>query len=306
MKKRYLIHIGGAVRDDKDTSTSDKNAFLHEKEALKVESGQKCSDSEDKDSDSPVPKIRSRWVHRTIQTLLILLFIAVSDITTVTDITEKKKSVSEVLKDLPKESNTKTEVEDEADLAFKVSRLGRLFQHPWSQRILLSVTFVYSILLMLAIFAFHLLYWPAHLTLLIRWQCALYEELNKGATVPWRFIAFKSIADLAIWTIVGVTVLMKSNRLRGALCKCFRWSHAVTCWLFLTAIIMGSSLVDQVEHQYNFNEVDKAQLILKPSWFITRPSLVAYIYSGVVCNAVGAVRLAKYFWNNDVTKPMAC
>jgi hypothetical protein len=154
------------------------------------------------------------------------------------------------------------------------------------------------LLAMLLVFAFYLLFWPSILILFIMLQCGFYEDLNQGAKVPWQSIALKSTLHLAIWTIIGVTLLLKPNRLQGVLWKCFKWTHAVNWWLFwgiVESYSFGAIVARRIGFHYTGISMEVVLLIM-------RPSLVAYLYSGAVCDGVVAVRLSKFFWNNDITK----
>jgi hypothetical protein len=299
-RSRYLVHIGGARRDKDQAAALDEKASLHEKKALNVECGQKCSDDEDSklepksehESDSPASTTRSRWVHRAVFTLLIL-FLAL-----LVGGKNEKEIASKTNKETLESSSTEAEAEGEVDKSPPTSRWGKFVQHPWSQGIVKSAIFLLVLLAMLLVLKYYLLFWPCLLTVFIMLQCAVYEYLNHGATVPWQSIALKSTLHLAIWTIIGVTLLLKPNRLQGVLWKCFKWTHAVNWWLFwgiLESYCLGAFVARRIGFHYTGITM---QVIL----LIMRPSLVAYLYSGIVCDVVVAVRLCKYFWNNDITK----
>ena len=127
-------------------------------------------------------------------------------------------------------------------------------------------------------------------------QCLFHEKLNPGATVPWQAIALKSTLHLTIWTIVGVTLLLKPNRLQGMLWKCLRWTHAVNWWLFWVPF---ESYYLSVFMAGRIGTNSTVEVFM----FILRPSLLAYLYSGIIRDAFVAVQLCKFIWNNAMTKP---
>lgn len=300
-KSRYLMHIGGATRNNDHSATLNEKAVLHEKEALTLESGQKCSNDEDidqklkpeHDSASRTSTIFPRWVHRAFFILLMLFLLPIFGGK------NAKETAFQPHKETLESWTAKAKATAEVDKPSRTSCWGRfLHNHPWSQRILNSATLILGLLFMLAVFAFHLLFWPLILTIFVLLQVALYTELNNTATVPWQSIAFKSTLHLAIWTILGVTFLLKPNRLQGVLWKCFRWTHAINWWLFW-AVTESHLYGPLVARWIGFHYTGiTAEVVL----FILRPTIVAYLYSGVVRDGVIAVRLFKYLWNNDITK----
>ena len=298
---RYLVHIGGVKREKDDAAVLDEKASLHEKEALIVESGLKCSDHEDSnlepssqhDPGSPASTASPGRFSRAIQILTILFLAALCNSL------DMKATPSKSHKEIPESSSVKTEAEGEANESH-TSRWGRFVQHPVSQKLLGYATLFLLLLSMLAFFAFHLLFWPSFLGLFIALQGVFYEDLNSGATVPWQSIALKSTLYLAIWTIIGVNLLLKPNRLQGTLWKCVRWTHAVNWWLFWV-VFEGHSLWGFVARRIGFS-YSQIVFVTELVYFIIQPLLVAYLYSGVVRDAVVAVRLCKLFWNYDLTK----
>lgn len=297
---RYLVHIGGVKREKDDEAVLDEKASLHEKEALSVESGLKRSDDEDSDlepssqhdSGSPASTASPGRFSRAIQILAILFLAALFNSK------EMEKTPSKTHKETPESSSVKTETEGEANESRPTSRWGRFVQHPVSQQMSEYATLLLLLLSMLAVFAFHLLFWPLFLGLFIILQCALSEDANRGTTVPWQSIALKSTLYLAVWTIIGVNLLLKPNRLQGTLWKCVKWTHAVNWWMFWF-LFEGHYLWGFVARRIGF---PYSQIVMEMVFFITQPLLVAYLYSGVVRDAVVAVRLCKFFWNYDFTK----
>ena len=297
---RYLVHIGGVRRKKDDAAVLDEKASLHEKEALNVESGLKCSNDEDSDlepklqhhSDSPASTARPRRLSGAIRILAILFLAALFDYK------DLKKTPSETHRGTLESSSVETEAEEEVNKSRPTSRWGRFVQHPVLQGMLRYATSLLILLFMLAVFTFHLLFWPLFLGLSITLQYALYEDTNGGATVSWQSVALKSTLYLAIWTTIGVNFLLKPNPLQSMLWKCVKWTHAVNWWLFWV-VFEGHFLWGFVARRTGF---PYSVIVTEIVFFILRPVLVAYLYSGVVCNAVVAVRLCKFFWNYDLTK----
>ncbi len=297
---RYLVHIGGVGRKKDDAAVLDEKASLHEKEALNVESGLRCSNDEDSDlepkpqhdSDSPASTAHSRRLFRVIEILAILFVAAFWDCKDI------KETPSETHRSILESSSFVTEAEEEVNKSRPTSRWGRFIQHPVLQKVLDYAILVLILLYMLAVFTFHLIFWPLLLGLFVALQCALYEDINGGATVPWQPVAFKSTLYLAIWTIIGVNFLLKPNPLQSMLWKCIKWTHAVNWWLFWV-VFEGHYLWGFVARWTGFPH---SEILTEMVFFVVRPVLVAYLYSGVVRDAVIAVRLCKFFWNYDLTK----
>lgn len=300
-KSRYLTHIVGTERNNDHAATPNEKASLHEKEALILESGQKCSNDKDSDqepkskhdSDFITSTVLPRWVHKATFIVLILFLVAISGGN------NENATGSKTHKEILESSSAKAEAEGEADKSPPTSWWGRfVHDHPWSQRILNSAILLLGPVAMLLFVAYHLLFWPWLLTVFIVLQCLFCSELNDSAAVPWQSIALKSTLYLAIWTIVGVTLLLKPNRLQGMLWKCFKWTHAINWWLFwvfMESYSFGNLVARRVGFQYT-------GIMTEVAMFIIRPSLVAYLYSGAVRDAVVALRVSKYLWNNDITK----
>ena len=298
-KSRYLVHIGGATRDQDHAATLDEKASLHEKEALIVESGRNCRKPEDSGlgpeskhdsntSQSPLP----RWMPRVFcNTLIILLLLASFGGR------NNKEFPSQPHKGILERSSPKAEAVGELDKTPPTSWWGKFVQDPWSQKILASGILVLGFLGMLVVLAFHLLFWPLLLVSFILLQYLFHLEINHGAPVSWQAIALKSTFQLATWTIIGVTLLLKSNRLQGVLWKCFKWTHAVNWWLFWV-VFESFNTLDVVARRIGSQPTLTTMEVVM---FIVRPSLVAYLYSGVVLDTVVAVRLCKHFWKTNVT-----
>ena len=296
-KSRYLVHIGGATQEKDHAAVHDEKAFLHEKEALDLESGHQGSSDGDSslepksEDDSKLPKSTalSRWIHRTIYILLLLFLVAIS---------EGKKDNQKNNKATPESSSEKTDAHGEVDHPPQTSWWGKMVLPPRVQGVFMAAVIPLVLLFMLAVVVFHLLFWPLLLTLFILLQCALHGETNPGVTAPWESIAIKSILHLAIWTFIGVGLLLKPNRIQGTLWQVIKWTHAVNWWLFwvvFESYFCGTPVA-------RWFGIHFSQNTMKVVLFVLRPSLVAYLYSGVVRDVLIAVRLGKYFWKNDVMK----
>ena len=295
-KSRYLVHIG-ATKEKDHVAVHDEKAYLHEKEALDLESGKKGSrdgdssletKSED-DSELPTSTALSRWIHRAIYILLLLFLVAIS---------EGKKESRKHHKATPASSSEKTDPEGEVDQPPQTSWWGKMVLPPRIQGLAMAAVIPLILLFMLAVVVFNLLFWPLLLTLFILLQCALHGEINPGVAAPWESVAIKSILHLAIWTIIGVGLLLKPNRIQGTLWQVIKWTHAVNWWLFwviFESYFCGSPVA-------RWFGIHFSQNTMKVVLFVLRPSLVAYLYSGVVRDVLIAVRLGKCFWNNDVVK----
>ncbi len=294
-QNQYLVHIGGATKGGNHAATLDEKASLHEKEALNIESGLQRKNDKDSHleaSNSPVLKARAGWVCKAILIQLILLRTALAAGNMEKDMVSETHH--EVLQSC---SKAKSEAEVLVENSPPTSRWGKVVQHPRSQKIINSAMLLTAVPILLAVYAFHLLFWPMILTLFILLQCLFHEVLYPSVSVPWQSIALKSTLHLAIWTIIGVTLLLKPNRFQGQLWKGLKWTHAVNWWLFWVVL-----------ESYNFSSfaaqwigLPYTRITTEVVWFIMRPSLVAYLYSGVVRDVFVAVRLCKYFWNNDFT-----
>ena len=296
-KSRYLVHIGGATKEKNQAAVQDEKAYLYEKEALNLESGQKGGSDGDSslgpkpedDSDSSPSTALSRWTHKAIYILLLLFLIAVSD-----GKQEKEKSH----KATAERSSEKTDAGGEVNQPPQTRWWGNMVLPPRIQGLSMAAVVPVIVVVMLAVVVFHLLFWPLLLTLFILLQCALHGELNPGVTTPWESIAIKSTLHLAVWTIIAVVLLLNQNRVQGMLWKSIKWAHAVNWWLFWV-IFESYFCWTPVARWFG---IHYSQNTMKVVFFVLRPSLVAYLYSGVVRDIYIAVKLGKYFWNNDIMK----
>lgn len=301
---RYLVHIGGVKREKDDAAILNEKASLYEKEALNVESALKSRDDKDSalepssqhDSSSPASTAGQGRLSRAIQLLTIFFLACLS--ASLLDSKETRGTPSGTHKETSESSIVQSETEEEVNTFRPTSWWGRFVQHPVSQKLLGYATMFLLLLSMLAFFAFHLLFWPLFLGLSIGLQGLFCEISNSGATVPWQSIALKSTSYLAIWTIVGVNLLLKPNRLQGMLWKCVKWTHAVNWWLFWF-VVEGHACWGVVARRIGFAQ---SQIVMELVFFVIQPLLVVYLYSGVVRDAVVAVRLCKSFWNSDLAK----
>ena len=144
------------------------------------------------------------------------------------------------LKAIPESSSEKSDAGGKVDQHPQTSWWGKMVLPPQVRGLFTAAIFPLSVLVMLAVVLFHLLLWPSLLTLFIAIQCLLHEEINPGETVPWESIAIRSTLHLAIWTIIGVGLLLKPNRIQGLLWKFIWWTYAVNWWLFWVPFEMYS------------------------------------------------------------------
>ena len=296
-KSRYLVHIGGATREKDRPAIHDEKAYIHEKEALDIESGQKGSGDGDNDLEpkpedqhnSPVSTASSGRLNGAIRVLLFLFLVAISDC---------KKEKGKTHKEPSEASSEKADAEGEVDQPHKTKWWEKIVLPPRLQGLFWSAVLPLITLVMVGVVVFQLLFWPLLLTLFILLQCGLYEEVNPAVAVPWEIIAFKSTLHVTLWTVIGVGLLLKPNRMQGTLWKCMKWAHAVSWWLFwvlLETYSCGTPVARWFGIHYSQNTT-------KVVYFVLRPAVVAYLYSGVVRDALTAVRLCRYFWNNGVEK----
>ena len=170
------MHVGGATKKKDQAAVQDEKAYLHEKEALNIESGQKGSSDGDRslkiksedDSNVPTSIARPRWTLRRFYILLLLFVIAFS---------VGQKTKEEITKAAPESSSEKTDAEGQLDQPPQTSWWGKLVLPPRVQGLL---TAAIVRLAMLAVVVFHLLRWLLLLTLFIMLQCFFHEEINYG------------------------------------------------------------------------------------------------------------------------------
>ena len=295
-KSRYLVHVGGATRDKDHPAIPDEKPHGDEKIPLDLEAGQKGNSDGDgslkpksEDSpDSPASSAPSRWIHRAFLTLLLLFLVAISHVNL-----ENKKFHTET----PERSSEKADAEGKADNSPQPRWWGQISRHPRLQGLLTSAVIPFIVLIMLSLVIFHILFWPTLLLLFILLQCGFYTEIHPSTTtVPWETIALNSSLHLTVWTILAVGLLLQPNRLQGTLWKCTRWTQAISWWLFwipFELYFCGMPMAKRFG-------VPDVRNTTKEVFFFLRPSLVAYLYSGVVRDVLIAVRLCKFFWNEDI------
>ncbi|MCJ1291655.1 hypothetical protein MMC34_003200 [Xylographa carneopallida] len=296
---RYLVHIGGVNTVKSPAAALDDKAALHEKEALQVESGQGCSN----DKDSPPEQHQSehnsghaasskpmRWVYKATYTALVLFLCFVGEV--------PKGTTSGIDKATPERSDTKTEAEWKPEMTPSTSQWNKIVRHPWMKAIARTGILLVGLLGLLFFFAYHLCFWPAVLLFVILKQGCTYDYFNEHSTIPWQSIALKSTLYLIIWTTIGATLLVKPNRFQGVLWKCFKWTYAVTWWLFW--LVLESNSVWTVASwlyglHYNY-------AIVMQVFFFVQPIFIAHLCSGIVCDAVVAIRVLKYFRTTGLDK----
>ena len=289
-RSRYLTHVC-QVKKEKDRATVlDEKASLHEKEAFNVEAGRHSPElgSEPK-PDTQMPTKRQRWAARAFCTLAVLFLIAIG-------ISDGKKD--EKSKNKPKaseDSATDTQTKEKVDTPIPSSL------SPWDRYMYGPVISIFVLLSIFVVFAFHLLFWPLLLACFITYEILILENLHpddaENSTFLWKAIALRRIAYFTVWTIVGVTLVLKPTRFQRKIWMAFRWTHAVTWWLFW-GIIESHALGGLMARWMCLS----IRCLPEQSFvFIMRPFLVAYLCSGAVCNAASALCMIKYLWDNDIT-----
>ena len=139
---RYLIHVGGAKRDKSPSAAIDKIAVLHEKEALRVESGQnyekealhlkpdqKCDNEENTDLNTAKSTILPQWVCQVIYVLAMLF------LTSLCRGTGTEKNASKTQELFSKRSSTTAQAEEKAQISPQTSWWSRFIHHPCSQTV---------------------------------------------------------------------------------------------------------------------------------------------------------------------------
>ncbi|MCJ1287654.1 hypothetical protein MMC26_007006 [Xylographa opegraphella] len=290
-KSRYLVHIGGAKGGEIVAAALDEKAALYEKEAFKVESGQHCSNDDDPEP-GPQPKHKSGHPASAIYLRLANKAMFITCILCVLGVARQRKQVAPGTDhEISEKSSMKTEAEWLTDIPHSTSTWHRIDDRQWLKATISTATLLLAIFGMLVVLIFHVLFWPAVLVLVILQQCAIYEYLNNNTAIPWQSIALRSTLRLVIWITIGVTLLVRRNKFQAMLWKCFKWTHAVTWWLFLAVVefySVGCVVATRYELQYDAK-------ITRQVFVTVRPILIAYLCSGIVCDAVVAVRLRKLF-----------
>ena len=295
---RYCTHILDAKRDQDSNLSLEEEVMFHEKEGLDIESGQKDR-IEDNDPElktksgsySPVSTTYRRGVHRAM-IILIGLFL----LSFLVPGNEKPQTIFKSFKDVRRTLSTKAVVKEDSNKSQRASQWSRLCRHPWSQRTFSFIILFLGLVVMLCNFAWQIAFWPAFTWLFILLEFAIYEDLHPGVTVPRQTIAVKLTFYLVLWTIIRVTLLSRPTRLQSMLWKCLKWTHAINWWLFFV-VLESHTIGAFVAKQMGVYNIE----ITKAIFFIIRPSLVAYVCSGFLCDAVVIVRVFKYLWYNDVT-----
>ena len=287
-KSRYLAHVG-RMRKEKDQTAAalDESASLHEKEAFDVEAGEKSSETESEpESDTQTMTKRQRLVARVLISMIMLFFV------TIRPSKGKKNKEVKSKEETPEKLVTDNQTE-EIDAPPPPSSRWCMFVSGPIAYLLLSLSII-------AVLAYQLLFWPVLLAYFIGYERLIYGDLYKNdgehSTILFESNPLRPICYFAIWTIAGVTLMENTTRFHIKIWTAFRWTHAVTWWLFwgilefhvwgdMMAKWMGLSL----------------RGLPPPSFaFVILPFLFAYLCSGMVCNATTTLRTIKYLWDNDV------
>ena len=171
----------------------------------------------------------------------------------------------------------------------------------WSKYVYVPVITLFVALSVIVVFAFQLLFWPFFLAQFIIHEILILEDYHQSEAAilafPWKAMALKLTCYFIIWTVAGVTLLQTQTRFQRKIWMAFRWTHAVSWWLFwglLEFHVLGGLLIKWMGPPI-------CGLPNQPFAFVMRPFLVAYLCSGAVCNTASALRMIKYVWDNDLT-----
>ena len=298
-KSRYLTHVGGTkekAEKEKDVEANlDEKAPLVEKETPDVE-GKKQVQFDERfvpnagpatSSEPQPPKIRPRGTWRILLLVLISYLFIGNETSGEDDAISKPKE--------EKSENLSAETKKKVDTPSPTSRWGKFVQHPRARNFFDNILLVFVALCTFVAAAYHVLFWPWFLMYFIVTECAIYGRLYHTTTVPWRSITLNMTLYTTLWTILGVTLLMKTHRLRSVLWNSFAWTYAIVWWLFW--IIMESHLFAEILVKWAGLSV--AGFTEQTFMFIMRPFLFVYLYSGVVCNIVTAVPTIKRLWEEE-------
>jgi len=225
-------------------------------------------------------------VFRVGLTILVLFCYSLSGVT------DEKEAASTNDKEEPKSTDTITKAE--AEESPPPTRWGKIYRHPWIKSTGISSGVLLLLLCRLFILvARFFVCWPGLFGLFVLNQIAFYQEIHRDKTVPWQSITLNATACLTIWTVTGVTLLMVPNRFQDTSWKCFKWTHAVSFWLFwipFESYYMGGFVLRWIG-------VPNPGITTNLYMFFLQPSILLYIYSGIVFDAVDGLRLCKHFWN---------
>ncbi|MCJ1311680.1 hypothetical protein MMC25_005353 [Agyrium rufum] len=302
-KSQYLVHIHGVTRPQHHATIQDEEALNHEEKPFKLESGQKsvnAGDSNSKpepeaESDASASPIHPIWINRVFNVLFILMVIFF-----LSGKSKKHDDASQVDTTTQACSTTKAEAEREVKKPPPTDLWGKCIKHPWSQKLVRWAVLVGLFLVILVVFTYNVLYWPFLLILFILEQCVMYGALEPKATIPWQSIALKSTLYFIVFTTIGATLLLKPNRWLAKFWKYLKWTHAVNWWLFwsIWQSPAFANIVIKWTASYFTIQFYSGSTSMAFMAFIVRPALVAYLYSGALCDAVAAVRYCTYIWKN--------
>ena len=299
-KSRYLIHIGGTKKKaekEKDVEASlEEKASLIEEEVHDIETEKhvpldekSVPNATPEPSSGPRPSTTQRKISWKALAMILILYLLGLE-----EEFGKKGAASQPKEEKPE--NPSIEAKEKADKTSPTSRWGKIIQHPWTRKVEDKALLFFIALFTFVTAAYHVLFWPWFLMYFIVTECAIYGRLYNTTTVPWRSITLNMTLYTTLWTIAGATILLKPNRFRGVLWNSFAWTYAIVWWLFW--IIMESHLFGEILVRWAGTSV--AGFTERSFMFIMRPFLFVYLYSGVVCNVVVAVRAIKHLWEEEI------
>ena len=290
-KSRYLIHVGGLGKKKHESDVLNEKASLHEKEALNVEAGETTSESpSEPKSDTGALTTWRKWTIRAMFIIATCLFLTIG-------YSEMKKVEAANAKQEAKRSTTDTDTptEEKDDTPRAPFRWRRLVDS-------LS-TYLFIPISILALLGFQTLFWPFYLTYFILSEILISGDLYKkdpsSAPDGWKWILLKLLLFFTIWTIAGATLMHKPTRYQIKIWAAFKWTHAVSWWLFwgiLELKVWGGLLAKGLS--LSIRCLPEQSFV-----FVMRPFLFAYLCSGMVCNCVSAFRVFKYVREHDPASP---
>lgn len=303
----YLVHIGGltARRVRLGASTS------QEKVTRNIESGKEPSNNTD---GVPQPRkeslqefIDSRLCcpslqHYSISGLRRVALVArvVFEYPVLSDVPGWKPSWEQTASK-PKATNlaSSTPVEElsekPADSPTGNCLIQFMHRHPWVYNALRAVALsIYGLFITFG-FIWHAIFWPVIFLLYFLDQVAVEEAIYPQEDVRWTTPFLRCILRVAFWTVASVALLLQSSRMQATLWNAFRWTYAISWWLFWGALQSFSHV------HWVFYWVGLPRIQLGNIYHVAlMPSLITvYLYSGLVCDVVTLIMMVKKLWKSD-------
>lgn len=296
---RYLLHVGGTRTATVGASTT------QEKHARDVESGKERSYEIDsrpqpqsvysEDSRPRSLSSHARCLKRVAFIVLVLFAYPIpvggNEKAVIEEITPTSRS--ELLEN-PGSSNKQMK-------SPSCNRLGQPIRHSWARKISGAALFLVVWLFMAFIFLWRILFWPNIFVISVLCQGLIHETFYPRHSFQWKslaLIALMSLLRLAFWTIAVAALVLRPNRIQGTLWKAFRWTHAITWWLF-----WGSFEMYLHVHRI-FKVLGLPYVAFGDVYFLAlMPSLtIMYLYSGIVMDVADTVLMVQKSWKTDGTR----